>query len=166
MLFRALIDRMFGTNERLEQKESVDSVTPSRLSYNKYPSLLPLLVRLLGGSVVGDNRLDQVLASPSSGRAELIFPALEILRRCGLPINEEEVVVPLVTGQLGSRMWHVREMAARTLCALVTRGGYVDLASRLMSMSLKGSNHQHGALLALKFLLEKYLQKSQANWQG
>lgn len=143
----------------------------TRISYAKYPALPGVLVNLLetgqqrsaadGGSGDGDGDDGVLLGSQST--AESVFPALDIVRRAGPPEAARDRLYDAIAWYLGSRIWHVRELAARTLCSFLLRRGWAAQAAALLvanananGSSPRGSaNRLHGALLTLKFLLER-----------
>lgn len=122
-----------------------------RLSYSKYPSLPGVLLSLLK---TGEESLE---LSSQSGKAEAVFPALDIIRRAGPPEQHREELYGYVEEYLGSHLWHVREIAARALCSFLLRDGWVAALREVLSRSRDGANRLHGALLAVKFVLVRKL---------
>ena len=167
MLFRSLIDRLFGTSDRPNGKETSNQSNSFRLSYEKYPTLQPLLFRLLAGDLLGNasNQQDNVDLS-SSVPAELVFPALDILRRSGRPATGSEIVDRLVFEHLGSKIWNVRELAARTFCCLASQRQYISILAKLMKPYRRTSNRWHGILLTMKLLVAMHFRYEEENWQG
>ncbi|KAI9870465.1 MAG: hypothetical protein M1830_004221, partial [Pleopsidium flavum] len=166
MLFRALIDRLFGTSEQLNQTEPNNHARALRLSYDKYPNLPRLLVRLLGGDILGDlSKQDDDTDVSSATPAEIVFPALEIIRRAGSPAQENVIISTLVMQHLGSKIWNVREMAARTYCSLVAEKEYLEKIALLLDLDWCTSNRLHGIMLSVKFLIGKHFRFEREYWR-
>ena len=122
-----------------------------RISYNKYPTLPGVILSLLQSA---DKSLDEV----SSSAAEAVFPALDIIRRAGPPDEHRAELRRYIEGYLGSRIWHVREIAGRTLCSFLLRDDWVVEISRLVVDGRKlGANRLHGILLTTRFVIERQL---------
>lgn len=122
-----------------------------RISYNKYPTLPGVILSLLQSA---DKSLDEV----SSSAAEAVFPALDIIRRAGPPDEHRAELRRYIEGYLSSRIWHVREIVARTLCSFLLRDDWVAEISRLVVEGEKlGANRLHGILLTLRFVIERKL---------
>ncbi|KAI0201484.1 putative death-receptor fusion protein-domain-containing protein [Astrocystis sublimbata] len=152
LLLRSLIDILIGTNENKTATEAGWDGRTVRISYHKYEALPSLLVDLLE------------LGKESSGitlgtqRAEAVFPALDIIRRAGPPEGYSQKLFGIITWYLGSHIWHVREIAARTICSLLLSSNWLQSIQSLIRESGESSNKLHGALLTLRFLLERLLE--------
>lgn len=123
-----------------------------RISYNKYPTLPGVILGLLksaGSSVFTE--------TTNSAAAEAVFPALDIIRRAGPPEEYREELWGHIAGYLGSRIWHVREIAARTLCSFLIRGEWLSSIRELLEGAEKDANRLHGVLLTVRFVLERKL---------
>jgi hypothetical protein len=158
MLFKALIERLLGSDEAQDWKEQNRTKT-SRFSYNKYPHLLGILTNLLDPN----GPLQKSMAAPTGSSpmdlhgAEGVFPALQILRQAPPHDPHRHTITKLVWHLLSSPHWHLRDMAARTLVSLHLPHEYYD-AMKLLAQDLKGPhNKQHGVLLSLKYMLRQYL---------
>ena len=127
----------------------------TRISYAKYPALPAVLVNLLetGRRSAADDDEGVLLGAQTT--AESVFPALDIVRRAGPPEAARERLYAAIAWYLGSRIWHVRELAARTLCSFLLRRGWAAQVADLVADSRGSANRLHGALLTLKFLLER-----------
>jgi hypothetical protein len=152
LLLRSLIDSLFGTNEsKLAMEAGWDGRTV-RISYHKFEALPSLLINLLE------------LGKKSSGTmigmqtAEAVFPALDIIRRAGPPEGYRKKLYDIIAWYLGSHIWHVREIAARTLCSLLLIPSWLQSIELLVTTSGESSNKLHGALLTTKFLLKRLSQ--------
>ncbi|KAI0506793.1 putative death-receptor fusion protein-domain-containing protein [Xylaria bambusicola] len=152
LLLRSLIDSLFGTNEtKLAMEAGWDGRTV-RISYHKYEALPSLLVNLLelGKKSTG--------ATIGTQTAEAVFPALDIIRRAGPPEGYIQKLYDVISWYLGSHIWHVREIAARTICSLLLTPSWLQSVAALIDSSGQNSNKLHGALLTLRFLLERLVQ--------
>lgn len=93
-----------------------------------------------------------------SQTAESVFPALDIIRRAGPPEEVRNKLYSIIAWYLGSRIWHVREIAARTLCSFLLKPDWTESIARLLQDCGSSANKLHGALLTLKFLLERLVE--------
>jgi len=158
MLFKALIERLLGSDEAQDWREQ-NRTKSSRFSYNKYPHLLGILTNLLDPH----GPLQKSMATPTGGSpmdlhgAEGVFPALQILRQAPPQRPHRHAITDLVRHLLSSPHWHLRDMAARTLVSLHLPHEYYD-AMKLLVQDLEGPhNKQHGILLCSKYMLRQYL---------
>ncbi|KAK3902107.1 putative death-receptor fusion protein-domain-containing protein [Staphylotrichum tortipilum] len=149
LLLRSLIDALLGTGESKAAIESGWDGHSIRISYNKYPALPGVILGLLRSV---DETLDQ---ASQSGAAEAVFPALDIIRRAGPPEENRSELRKHIEGYLGSRLWHVREIAARTLCSFLLQEGWAKEIERLFAESGGHTNRLHGTLLTARFVLER-----------
>lgn len=153
ILLHALIATLFGTTESKSSMETGWDGRTLRLSYTKYATLPPILLNLLKS---GERAMEPSTLAQSSA-AESVFPALEIIRRAGPPESHREELYKYITKFLGSRQWHVREIAARTLCSFLVSGDWLASVKALLGESRGSANMIHGVLLAIKFFLERTL---------
>jgi hypothetical protein len=162
MLFKALIERLLGSSEAQDWKER-DRAKTSRFSYDNYPSLVGMLSDLLDPE--GPLR-QSIESTPDSSSpldlhgAEGVFPALQILRQAQPPDDTLEPIIASVEKLLRSPHWHLRDMAARTIVSLRPVHQLHTAASRLLAAASGSYNLQHGALLAVKYMMRKLLQDS------
>ncbi|KAF2657203.1 hypothetical protein K491DRAFT_756956 [Lophiostoma macrostomum CBS 122681] len=158
MLFKALIERLLGSDEAQDWKEQ-DRNSTSRFSYQSYPTLSGILTDLLDPS----GPLKRSMESTSNNSpmdlhgAEGVFPALQILRQATPPEFHRPAMMELITCLLDSPHWHLRDMAARTLVSLHHTDELYDGILKLLSSLDASQNSRHGSLLALKYMLKKYL---------
>ncbi|KAI3394073.1 hypothetical protein diail_3249 [Diaporthe ilicicola] len=151
LLLRSLMDGLFGTNESKSAMESGWDGKTLRISYTKYPSIPPMLLNLLQSG-----QLAMKLGTLTSGSAaESVFPALDIIRRAGPPESHRDELYKLITRYLGSQQWHVREIAARTLCSFLLNETWLCSVKSLFEESRGSANRLHGTLLTVKFFLER-----------
>lgn len=151
LLLRSLMDGIFGTGESKSALEAGWDGKTLRVSYTKYPSLPPILLHLLqSGSLAMEPG-----TLTSSSAAESVFPALDIIRRAGPPESHRDELFRLIVRYLGSQQWHVREIAARTLCSFLLNQGWLSSVQLLLNESRGSANRLHGTFLTLKFFLER-----------
>lgn len=134
---------MFGNYESKISTDAGWDGLSIKLSYEKYGALPDRLIKLL------DVETDDERAIQS------VMPALDIIRRAGPPDQHRSQIYDLVSRHLGSRVWMVRGIAARTMCTLM-RDNWVNSAVKLLECCSEASNRCHGILLTLKHLLERY----------
>ncbi|KAI1492500.1 putative death-receptor fusion protein-domain-containing protein [Biscogniauxia mediterranea] len=152
LLLRSLIDCLFGTNESKTSMEAGWDGRSIRIPYHKYKALPELLVNLLE---LGKESPGILLGSQT---AESVFPALDIIRRAGPPEAFRERLYDIIAWYLGSNIWHVREIAARTLCSFLLKPEWLEPIETLIWGSGTSANKLHGVLLTLKFLLERLFE--------
>lgn len=159
MLFQSLINYLVGTQSKKKTEAGWDGGAKA-ISYDKYPNLGELLLQLLEASEKYSNNLS------SSSALETIFPVLDILRRAGPPDDLRDHIVARLFHTIGHRVWQIRELSAKTLCALTTSDEWIDILQLLtkprgdVSGDGIGENQKHGNLLGAKLLLERYLSES------
>jgi hypothetical protein len=161
MLFKALIERLLGSDEAQDWKER-DRAKTSRFSYDNYPSLVGILIDLLepDGAIK-----DIVEKAPETGGspfdlhgAEGVFPALQILRQARPP-GDITHIRGLVKRLLPSPHWHMRDMSARTYVSLRTTNDSYQAVSSILNDTTVSHNERHGRLLVAKYLLKKLLRE-------
>ena len=150
---RSLIDTLFGTNESKESAEAGWDGRSVKLSYEAYPALPALLLKLLDG----ESDCPERSSSTKIRAVESIFPALDIVRRAGPPSTYRKDIFSSVFNHLGSKVWHIREIAARTICTLLLHRYWLPSVLKLMKTTTRSTNHHHGVLMAVKFVLERRL---------
>ncbi|KAK6081692.1 HEAT repeat protein [Seiridium cupressi] len=151
ILLRSLIDCLFGTSESKTSMEAGWDGRTTRVAWHKYKSLPVLLVNLLKST---QNTTE---VSKEMTTAESVFPALDIIRRAGPPQEFKDELYGIVAWYIGSHFWHVREIAARTLCSFLLHADWFENIRTLLTESRTSANKLHGALLTFKFLLERLL---------
>lgn len=151
LLLRSLIDALFGTNESKVATEAGWDGRSIKLSYDKYPALPALLLKLLDA----DTRLLDKASAPKISSVESMFPALDIIRRAGPPSTHRDEIFQSVSKHLGAKVWHVREIAARTICTLLLHNDWLPSVVKLIENSTKSTNRLHGVLMAVKFVLDR-----------
>ena len=165
MLFRALLDRLFGTNDSQNWTEEADYRT-ARFSYDKFPNLLGIVERLLHRKVSPSANLPDSLNSSMGGISpEAVFPALHILQRAPPPPEQIATFRNLTLELLSSPQWHVRDMAARTYARLVAKDPPEQTIQTLLEVDLTRHNRLHGNLLAVQHIIKtnRHLQGDNAH---
>ncbi|KAL5444724.1 hypothetical protein PMIN07_003330 [Paraphaeosphaeria minitans] len=161
MLFKALIERLLGSDEAQDWKEREITKT-SRFSYHSYPSLVGIIKNLLNP----EGPLKESLDTPESNSpmdlhgAEGVFPALQILRQAMPPEDHRMTILQLITKLLSSPHWHMRDMAARTITALYRPNELLVGVKWLLDNFEESSNAKHGKLLCIKYCVVRGLQSS------
>ncbi|KAI5465811.1 putative death-receptor fusion protein-domain-containing protein [Mariannaea sp. PMI_226] len=166
ILLRSLIDCLFGTHESKTTMEAGWDGKANRIAYHRYPSLPNVLLNLLksGHEVMAPN-------AAGSAAAEAVFPALDIIRRAGPPELLGDELQVHIAKYLASPVWHVREIAARTLCSCLLNEKWLDTLISLAKESVEDTVnrvqiHVHGVLLTLKFVVERLQEVMLERLQG
>ncbi|KAK9467441.1 putative death-receptor fusion protein-domain-containing protein [Lipomyces arxii] len=153
MMFAALQTRLFGSRKVTDSRLTVGNMS-ARLFFGRYKQIKDILQRHL------EQHVDQ-LNSGESANVETVYPVLSLLSRLegtndytGL-----EPFRPLIMSCLSSRIWKIRESAAWSLMALVSRDSLIDTVVGLINeLTPRAQNGNHGRLLAVQALVEKYLR--------
>jgi hypothetical protein len=160
MLFKALIERLLGSDEAQDWKER-DRAKTSRFSYDNYPSLVKILTDLLEPSGALKDIVEKAPEAGSSPLdlhgAEGVFPALQILRQARPP-GDISHLRSLVEKLLPSPHWHMREMAARTCVSLRSTNDFYKAVSSILNDTAAPHNERHGRLLVAKYLIKQLLR--------
>jgi hypothetical protein len=149
MLFRALIDRLLGSTDSQNWTEDGQIKAP-RLSYNDYPNLLDIVVKLLAPDPVHQQNSETALES--------VFPALKIIQRVPPPHNRREQIRNLISRLCSSSHWHVRDMAARTMSSLVPEMDLLEVVNFHKPDMTSGQNSVHGRLLCISYVVKARLR--------
>ncbi|KAF1732187.1 uncharacterized protein CRV24_008381 [Beauveria bassiana] len=156
IFLRSLIDCLFGSHESKHMIEAGWDGKANRIPYHRYPKLPKVLRDLLksGHGVMA------VTSRLSAAAAESVFPALDIIRRAGPPELLRDEIQSDVAHYLSSSVWHVREMAARTLCSCLLHDKWLRTIKQIYGESQRTTggarlNYTHGVLLTLKFVIER-----------
>lgn len=155
ILLRSLIDCLFGSHESKSMIEAGWDGKANRIAYHRYTTLPNVLLSLLksGHQMMGPTAI-------GSAGAESVFPALDIVRRAGPPDALRNELQVHIAAYLASPVWHVREMAARTLCSCLLHEGWLSALKSLLLKALNGQsfsaqNEVHGVLLVMKFVFDR-----------
>ncbi|KAF4124146.1 hypothetical protein GMORB2_5862 [Geosmithia morbida] len=155
ILLRSLIDCLFGSNESKSMIEAGWDGKTNRIAYHRYPTIPGVLVNLLKS---GHRMMSATAADPAG--AESVFPSLDIVRRAGPPDLLRDELQVHIAKYLSSPVWHVREMAARTLCSCLLHQQWLGVIKGILQDAINDTtqnskNHVHGVLLVLKFVIER-----------
>lgn len=151
ILLRSLIDCLFGTHESKAITEAGWDGRSIKLNYDEYPTLPGLLLKLLD-TETATSITPQI---PTIGVVESVFPALDIIRRAGPPPTHRYEVYQRVSKHLGSKLWHVREIAARTICTMMLHKNWLAAIVGLLEGASESTNRLHGVLMTVKFTIER-----------
>ncbi|KAH0369828.1 hypothetical protein KCU65_g2939, partial [Aureobasidium melanogenum] len=141
MLFRALMDRLIGTNDAFSDE---DTHTQNRLSDEVITSLMHVILQLLTTD-----------ANVNQAKAEVVFPALQFLQRVSPPPSLAEDIQTSVLRLASSRQWLVRDKAAKTYSTLVSARNRISRVVELIRHESRSQNEAHGVLLTVKYLIER-----------
>ncbi|KAI8942087.1 hypothetical protein NX059_000184 [Plenodomus lindquistii] len=160
MLFKALIERLLGSDEAQDWKERERAKT-SRFSYDFFPSLPQMLSDLIdpNGPLKKSMTSTSVNSSPFDLHgAEGVFPALQILRQARPPQPHLNIIQKAVTSLLSSPHWHLRDMAARTAVSIRSTSELNAASAALLATVPASTDQQHGTLLTVKYMHNKLLR--------
>jgi hypothetical protein len=154
LLLRSLIDSVLGTHDGKAAIEGGWDGKASRVSYYKYPTLPNTLLAML------ESGLATMATTTTTVGAESVFPALDFIRRAGPPDELRDELYLHIVKYLRNPAWHVREIAARTLCSCLLDEQWLQALEKIIHDSEKAAaaqrtNTVHGAFRTLKFVVEK-----------
>lgn len=164
MLFKALIERLLGSSEAQDWKDTRFG-SLSRFSYDNYPSLINILANILQGKTsLQESNNPQLPIGIQT--AEGVFPALQILQQAPPPASHRDVIRSAVFSLSKSSQWHLRDMAARTVASLLRPTEYFDMVLTLLGSTEVSHNGRHGVLLSLKYIMRRSFKESQGLTSG
>lgn len=157
MLFRSVSSRMRRSSP--SQSASLGDLS-TRMDVPKFstedlPGLLFSLSNLLRP------RQEEYAEAPTIGNlesqaTERVFPALELISQTNWPTDKRPVIRELVLAQTGSKVWAVRDIAARTYASLVDFAETTKTMGTLINETvILDQNSLHGRLLCMKYMLQK-----------
>ena len=159
MLLKSLLTRLTGGNSSSPKNESGGYRRASKLTYKKYPVLSDLVVHLLQQNLQGT--AEEAHLDVQSRIVQVVFPAMEIIERVGVPDTHYNIIKQLLLQQLDSPVWNLREKAAKTLVAMTDEQELLRGIASALTMRRFSQNGLHGRLLCLKYLIcEPYASKS------
>lgn len=144
MLFRALLDRLLGTNDSYMDD---DAPPQSRMSLSRVPNLMNVILRLLSAPFEQD--------SSDGAITEGVFPALQLLQRAPAPEDRLEEMKNAVVRLTQSPHWHIRDKAARTFATLIPSKGHLKALVELLEQPPRHQDALHGALLSARYLVSR-----------
>ncbi len=169
MLFQALIDRLSGVGRTEDETPKHQGIKFSGSLYESYPELTRLLLEILGASKSSDV-LDKITTNKvkkgghdSSATVEAVFPALEIVRRVGIPRGYADGIIKLVLHNLGSSAWQIRVAAARTMSVILPGQTFASQISWLLNGPWASTNARHGKLLCAKIVVSRYFKSTRGS---
>lgn len=149
MLFRAVIDRLLGTNDAYLEDEVA---TKRRVDFEQHQDLLELVIGLLSTAPTS--------SLPGEGaRNEGVFPALQLLQRAQMPETKRMEVQTAVFALTESPSWHVRDKAARTFVSFVPVETTSSVLEQLLAARPNDHNALHGSLLCALHLVRRLKAK-------
>ena len=151
MLLKSLLTRLTGGSSSNPRPGVGGYRRASKLAYDKYPVLADLVVQLLKQDLQVIQL--QTQHDVQSKFVQVIFPAMEIIDRVGVPGSHYIVIKQLLLQQLGSPVWNLREKAAKTLVAMVEAQEILAGIARTSKKGHISQNGLHGHLLCLKYLI-------------
>jgi len=149
MLFRAVIDRLLGTNDAYVEDEVA---TKRRVDFEHHQDLLQLVIGLLSTAPTS-------VSSGEGARNEGVFPALQLLQRAHMPEAKRTEVQEAVFALTASPSWHVRDKAARTYVSFIPVETTSAVLERLLAGPRGDHNALHGALLCAMYLIRRLSTK-------
>ncbi|KAL7269129.1 hypothetical protein RUND412_008219 [Rhizina undulata] len=161
MLFTALLNRLFGTRKSRNDFVYTAESWSTRNFFEKYPAVRNVLIKSLKEKVVG-------LGEDDATSIELLYPALSLLARLDVSPDYPEMqeFEPPITTCLSSRIWKVREMAAKAYVTLVSAADCVPRIEDFLKTSTEKQNLLHGRLCAVRVLLERRARQAVAVASG
>ena len=151
MLFKALLNRLNGGTDTSSTKASSSHRRFSHLTYEKYPNLPNLILRLLRR--IPTQMLVTGREFHPTRQAHRVFPALEVIERFGIPYQHQGQFLDALRYYNESPDWSIREKAAKALSLIVDEKSIVEEVTSLLAPDWKTQNALHGRLLRLRFLL-------------
>lgn len=151
MLLKALLSRLNGGTDTSSTRVSSSHRRFSRLTYEKFPNLPELILKLLRSQPRGGDQKE----NHSILHAQRVFPALEILERFGLPSIHQIEIETAIKHHLEGSFWSIREKAARALALTLDSDAVADEAERLLSPDWFSQNALHGRLLVLRYFIAR-----------
>lgn len=151
LLLRSLIDCLFGTSEAKAITDAGWDGRSIRINYDYYPALPSILIKLISSplSFAESNEDIEKRANMS------VFPALDIIRRAGPPAALRDEIFRTIAWHLDSKVWHIREVTARTLATLLLHDGWEYEINCLLEWSFGNVNRIHGVLMTLTCVLAR-----------
>ena len=154
MLFKALLKRLNGGTDTSSTKASSSHRRFSQLTYEKYPNLPDLLLKLLRHEPAPTQ--DTYKELKPTMQAHRVFPALEVIERSGIPPQQQGPFLDALRYYNESPDWSIREKASKALSLIVEEKGFVDEVRGLLTPDWKTQNALHGRLLRLRSFLARY----------
>lgn len=162
MLFRSLVDRLVGPVD-LKNGSQEASNSMSNLIFARFPTLIDLVIRLLGSGVSDLN--EESKTANTSMAAEAVFPVLDLLLKASPPSDRREEILKLTEQAISSSHWHVRELAARTYASCIGTRDADRAVQALMSAPKGDRNTLQGHILCFSFIVRMVLSSAASEFQ-
>lgn len=157
MLFRALLSRLNGGTDAYSTRASSPHRRFSKQSYEKYPNLPNLIVKLLSqhSMVALDAVPSEEVSVSLSLQAQKVYPALEILERSGMPSEQSTTIREAIRLHMEGPVWAIRQKAAKTSALILDEAEFTDEIERLLESKAASQNALHGHLLYVRFIIAR-----------
>jgi hypothetical protein len=175
MLFRALMTRMRRrtTGAKIRMGHAATSNDDMKISFQKYPGLVPLVSRLLDTIIqkpMDDPSFETKMSWELSISTERVFPALELIgsKLPSSSAHDESTLRRLVLAHTKNPVWGIRDHSARVFASLVDLSEILTTVrdiGNLASPSLS-ENHIHGRILCVRYLLGRLWDAPIGYWRG
>ena len=152
MLFRALLIRLNPGSGSRSTKGLESYRRFSKATYQKFPKLAELVIRLLKETHNTDGYDPRLTESRQVGFA---FAAMAIIETVGVSSTHRDNVRTFLLGQLGNPDWRLREKGARTLGLLMNEDDMIKEIKELVERKTYSQNELHGRLLCLVYLIDR-----------
>jgi hypothetical protein len=147
MLFSSIVNNLTGADDGFYDY-------PTRLSWNSYPGLAQLLLRLLARGEKPDELTKQ--NEPQIGSdVQRVYLALDLLRRAGPPEDYENRILSQLVHNFDFADWQLREASAQLYGAILhNRKEWYGAIEKLLKSKTTSANESHGILLTVGFVLK------------
>ena len=156
MLLKSLLSRLIGGNNAHLASHDGGRGRFSNYVYDRNPNLPDLILRLLAWNVVEQRQLpaghSRTALSATLRSFQAIFTAMEIVKRFGIPPSHKAVIVEILTKQLSSPVWALREKTAEALGSLTDEQTMIQGIYSCSQHEWR-QNELHGRLLCLKVMV-------------
>ncbi|KAK7206174.1 putative death-receptor fusion protein-domain-containing protein [Myxozyma melibiosi] len=150
MLFAALQTRLFGSRKYTDSRLTVGTMS-ARLFFSRFKDIKGVLLNHL------QEHVDHLDGGSAQTHIETVYPVLSLLSRLESTDGYDglDAFAPYIMKCLSSRIWKIREMAARAVQALISYDAWETSFCRFLSeVDVRTDNNgSHGRLLALESLL-------------
>ena len=147
MLLKALLRRLNGGADTASTRVASMHRQNSPLTYERFPILPELLLRLLYHQ---DYQTSQTL------HVQRVFPALEIVERFGVPNLHQEEVWQALMRLRASPVWSIREKAAKAVGTIIEEHELLDQMRKMVhATDVKSQNEVHGRLMSLRVIFAR-----------
>jgi hypothetical protein len=125
----------------------------TKLSWDSFPGLAQLIIRLLTNGVKPDEPTTQSETQIGTD-VRRVYLALELLRRAGPPDNYENRILSQLVRNFDSVDWQLREASAQLYGAILhNRKEWYSSIENLLKSKTTSANEAHGIFLTIGFVL-------------